>query len=316
MIWLAWRQSRALCLVLLAFLVAILGGLLAIHLMLTALVATTGAGPCLHAAPSLWCESKAQAFLQRVPGFVLNPLWLNLLPPLAGLFVGAPTIAREMERGTFRLAWTQSGSRTRWFVAHFLVALVLVTAVAAAVQAALFLVYQPVVGAEYSGGSAPLLQPVVFFDVFAVVPIAYTLFAVALGLMTGALLRRTVGAMVLVLVIFAGVRIGVDTIRPHYMTPVTARDVSLETAPGPLDARFDGALILSMHQDQAKVDLSSCRPGPVPGKGPICPPPPETIVYQPATRFWPFQLIESALYVVLSILLLAGSALLVRWRRA
>ena len=30
------------------------------------------------------------------------------------MFWGAPLLAREFETGTFRLAWTQSVTRTRW----------------------------------------------------------------------------------------------------------------------------------------------------------------------------------------------------------
>lgn len=39
------------------------------------------------------------------------------------------------------------------------------------------------------------------------------------------------------------------------------------------------------------------------------------VSYQPAMRFWPFQLIESGIYLVLAALLLAGTSLVVRCRR-
>ncbi len=39
---------------------------------------------------------------------------LYLAPALIGIFWGAPLIARELETGTFRLAWNQSVSRARW----------------------------------------------------------------------------------------------------------------------------------------------------------------------------------------------------------
>ena len=37
-------------------------------------------------------------------------------PLLVGLFWGAPVLAREFERGTHRLAWTQSVPRRAWLV--------------------------------------------------------------------------------------------------------------------------------------------------------------------------------------------------------
>ena len=37
-----------------------------------------------------------------------------LVPGIIGIFWGAPLVARELEAGTYRLAWTQSITRTRW----------------------------------------------------------------------------------------------------------------------------------------------------------------------------------------------------------
>src|SRR5665213_3659022 len=38
---------------------------------------------------------------------------LHILPVIVGLFIGAPLVAREIESGTFRYAWTQETGRTR-----------------------------------------------------------------------------------------------------------------------------------------------------------------------------------------------------------
>ena len=39
---------------------------------------------------------------------------LAVAPAIIGVFWGAPLVARELEAGTHRLAWTQSVTRTRW----------------------------------------------------------------------------------------------------------------------------------------------------------------------------------------------------------
>ena len=39
---------------------------------------------------------------------------MYLAPALIGIFWGAPLIARELETGTYRLAWNQSVTRARW----------------------------------------------------------------------------------------------------------------------------------------------------------------------------------------------------------
>ena len=44
------------------------------------------------------------------------------VPGLIGMFWGAPLVAREFETGTFRLAWTQGVTRTRWLAAKLAVA--------------------------------------------------------------------------------------------------------------------------------------------------------------------------------------------------
>ena len=55
---------------------------------------------------------------------------LQLVPALIGAFAGAPVLARQMETGTFRFAWTQGFGRWRWALAK-LAALAVVLAAAA-----------------------------------------------------------------------------------------------------------------------------------------------------------------------------------------
>jgi hypothetical protein len=138
------------------------------------------------------------------------------MPVLIGMFWGAPLIARELETGTFRLAWTQSVSRMRWL----LVKLGLVGLASAAVGGLLSLMvtwwYSPIdkVNQDRFGAAA--------FGLHGFVPAGYALFAFALGATTGLLFRRTLPAMVVTLVGFVAARLTVAYwIRPHFMTPVT-----------------------------------------------------------------------------------------------
>ena len=60
------------------------------------------------------------------------------------------------------------------------------------------------------------------FDIMGVVPVAYTLFAMALGVAAGVLVRRTVPAIGLTLAVYLAVRMLIDQwVRPHYMAAVT-----------------------------------------------------------------------------------------------
>ena len=42
---------------------------------------------------------------------------LAVAPAVIGIFWGAPLVARELETGTYRLAWNQSVTRGRWLAA-------------------------------------------------------------------------------------------------------------------------------------------------------------------------------------------------------
>ena len=52
--------------------------------------------------------------MQRHAGGGIAARTIACLPALIGACWGAPLVARELETGTFRLAWNQSVTRTRW----------------------------------------------------------------------------------------------------------------------------------------------------------------------------------------------------------
>ena len=82
-----------------------------------------------------------------------------MVPALIGAFVGAPVLAREMETGTFRYAWTQGFGRWRWTLAKLVGLAVAVTAAAGAISVLFSWYYQPYFGAD---NQARGLSPAVF----------------------------------------------------------------------------------------------------------------------------------------------------------
>ena len=62
------------------------------------------------------CERALAAFYdapQWIGGLLLTPLLV--VTYAVGLFLGVPIVARELERGTVRLAWSLAPSRWRWY---------------------------------------------------------------------------------------------------------------------------------------------------------------------------------------------------------
>jgi len=144
-------------------------------------------------------------------------LWLGVLvlvaPGLIGMFWGAPLVAREFEEGTFRLAWTQSVTRTRWMAVKL--AVVGLASMAAAGLLSLVVTWW----------SGPLdradLNQFATFDQRGIAPIGYAAFAFTLGVLAGALIRRTLPAMFVTLAVFVAVRLTeFSWLRPRLLRPV------------------------------------------------------------------------------------------------
>jgi hypothetical protein len=236
------------------------------------------------------------------------------LPVLFGLFIGAPLLAREYESGTFRFAFTQGAGRTRWLM----VKIAILTGFTVATSTALTLVviwwYGPMVALDGRlGGSA-------VYEVYGAVFVARALFALALGVLAGALLRRVVPAIGATLAVWIAVVIGsVTTLRSHLMAPVRAVNAPAPahawtlretwTAPnGQLVGRAQiNELLYQTSLAGHKLDATSY----LAQRGYRY-----SVVYQPGGRFWAFQAIEAGGLVVLSALLLVAAVWLVRRRAA
>jgi hypothetical protein len=278
------------------------------------------------------CSFAANTFLSRLQAtspypivYLLGSALILAAPAITGIFWGAPLIARELETGTYQLAWTQTITRVRWLV----VKLALAGLAAMVLTEALSLIYawwaDPIVKATDLGGSTSLFSggrfSSVTFATHGIVPLGYAAFAFALGTAAGALIRRTVPAMALTLAIFIAAQIAMPIgVRPHLIPPdrTIATIESAELNFGSLTATIvpgrPGAWIVSSEAINAAGQPVSnlpaaCQPT-FSGTKPSSPGPcmeshgfREAITYEPATRYWPLQWIETGIFLALALAL-------------
>src|SRR5262245_39997963 len=214
MIWVAWRQFRA------QAVTAAIG-----LLLLGAWLLATGPGIAdeyaagLASCPSRGCDQFMDGFVdQHQKGLLALTLVVLVVPALLGLFWGAPLVARELDAGTHRLVWNQTVTRYRWLT----VKLVLVGASCALVAGLLaWWVDRWTTPINDASRLDPRLPLGMTYAASGVVPLAYAVFAFALGVTVGMLIKRVLPAMVVTLVIFIVAQFAVGIlVRPH-LAPTT-----------------------------------------------------------------------------------------------
>ena len=325
MLWVTWRQHRGMLVSVTAVLAAVSAFLLIaglkVHHDYAALVGC-------HAASSDACATLKSHF-NNVDWTMGNTILIlmNLAPALLGIFTGPAVLARELETGTFRYAWTQAFGRWRWAVAKLVLLAVAVTAAAGAFSALFSWYNQPFFAAGYV---IPLSTRV--FDLHGIAFAAWTLAAFAIGALAGMLIRRVVPAIAATLVVYAGLAFATGLfLRGHYLTPLLTTSLTL---PG-------SAFLLSQWWTKGGVTLSQSTMhqvmDPVFQRFLPAVPPDQVHLYkgstlldteryltqhgytywtsyQPGSRFWPFQWIEGGWLLALSVLLIAATIWLVRRR--
>jgi hypothetical protein len=285
------------------------------------------------------CSSVDAAFVTSDQPVQLIGIVLILMPGVVGVFWGAPLVAREMETGTHRLAWTQSVTRTRWLVTKL--ALVGLASVIATGLLTFMVTWW------FSPIDRVALNQYSVFDQRDIVPMGYAAFAFVLGVTSGVLTRRTVPAMATTIVAFLAVRLAVIFgIRPNL---IGAAHLSIAPSSNPGLVGFGGdssgatVLAFSPHIPNAWVYSTTIvnAAGQAPGRQFLttyCPsigapggnlPSPTAfqaciaqisrqfhivVTYQPADRFWTLQWYETGIFVALAVLLAGVSFLWVRRR--
>ena len=343
MTWLTFRQFRAQAITALAAVavLAVAYGYTGPHLAdLYDKSGLRGCGSGPH------CLSLATAFMKSLRADQVYPalffagiLILLILPAVIGAFWGAPLVARELETGTYRLAWNQDATRTRWMA----VKLGLIGLAAIATAGLVSLLFSWWAGPVNAAGGFPdnlgqftRITPLMFIAQ-GVAPAAWAVLAFVIGVVIGIVVRRTIAAMAITIVIVVLLQfLWPSFIRPHLLTPMRATaPVTLEglnsmlvSSSGgvavavnqPGTPRLPGAWVLSNYTVTPTgktfylpgTASSACAKGSpaqcdawIAGQHLT-----QVVEYQPASNFWQLQWIETALLLFVT----AGLGGVATWR--
>jgi hypothetical protein len=280
MIWVTWRQHRGMLvsvtavLAVLSVFLLVMG--LKVHHDYTALI------NCEHA-----CGAARSQFNNTdwpLGNTVL--ILMNLAPALLGAFTGPAVLARELETGTFRYAWTQGIGRLRWTIAKLTLLAVVITILAWAFSQLFAWFFGPFLQFE---GMNVLAATV--FDTRGIDFAAWTLFAFTIGAFLGMLFRRIIPAMAATLGAYLGVQLlAWLVLRENYPVAVNTTNASLFNGPSTPNSPW-------ILKTWTVGNTGWWR-------------------YIPVRSFWPMQFIESGWLLVLAIALGAATVWLVRRRAA
>ncbi|HEV3048285.1 MAG TPA: hypothetical protein VGY13_13105 [Solirubrobacteraceae bacterium] len=344
MTWVAWRQFRTQALVALGLLAAFAVLVIVSGLHLRDVYGSLGGARCGARG-----DCQALSAHDGALADLLGPALLAI-PALLGMFWGAPLLARELESGTHRLAWTQSVTRRRWLLVRVALAGAAALVVAGLASWLVSWWFAPLDAVEMNR-----FGPAVFGE-RGIVAIGYAGFAFALGVAAGALARRTLPAMAATLLGFLAARIAFTLwVRPHLLpakhvlVSVTegkgvgftegSSGVSLFAAPPPLPNAWtiSAALVDRAHRTLGAARLHDLlvRVCPTIATG-VAPSPKgasrgaagvseaaftacqralarhlqQLVAYQPPSHYWPMQALEAASFLLAAVALVGATV----WR--
>jgi hypothetical protein len=306
--WFIWRQHRSQAVIaaagLAAFAVLVLiTGLQMVSQFHADVAACTATHTCRWPAGDLTLGNPIVGFLVEAT---------LVVPAVLGMFWGAPLVSREIETGTSQFAWMQSVTRRRW-LAVSTGWMLLAAAVWGGAVSALVTWWSGPKNAAFLNGFNPGN-----FDVQGIVPVAYAVFAMALGIAAGALVRRSLPALAITLGGFFALRPGAawqlsqGTSKPGgaALAPGVAGPIPVAGGNVPANLVPAGCQAIEHRGGNAGATYNavlSClnthgfR---------------QFVTYQPAGRYWAFQGIETGIFLALAAVLLAVTAAAVLRRDA
>ncbi|MGI8447683.1 MAG: hypothetical protein ACR2MP_11000 [Streptosporangiaceae bacterium] len=240
---------------------------------------------------------------------------LYALPGVLGLALGVSLVAVEAERGTNRIAWTQSITRGRWLARKLVIG--------AMVSGGLIAVLTPLlgwwVGATRSGPAIVARN----FGITGFADVGYVLFAYLLGAALGAVIRRPGWVFAVGVPVFTVVRLLIDGLRPTLVPPAfasyPAQPVTqpagwvlngaylplgrTSPAPGQTWASVVNRLSPCFYRAQSQTAVRGCA---------VRDHLHFVFEYQPESHYWALQGVETAIYAAMALALAVATVAAVR----
>jgi len=298
MTWVTWRQHRTEAIVGLCLLAALAAYAILLGTSMRTAFTHDNLAACIARSQGAGCQNAIGDFDGKFGSAVNIAFWasLLLLPGLIGVVVGAPLLGRELEFGTWRLAWSQTVPRGRWLV----IKLALVGGGLAVLGGAMSAIIM-----WYRAPMDRLVGHLVHnaYDFEGVVLPAYILAAFGLAVLAGLLLRRSIPAMIAALVAWLALRLGVEFGLRNQLLPSSTLSRpctggcsgsfgNIGISAIPPETGHIGDLVLSGHYARNRFLIS----------------------YQPAGHFWGLQFAEAGLFLAVTLAAL-GAAVWVLHRR-
>jgi ABC-type transport system involved in multi-copper enzyme maturation permease subunit len=327
MIWTSWRQQRGLfvafVVVTLVFVVVMLFTGLHEQSLWNHYMARPCRGGSINPGRNAnFCGNLGSGIsvAERIDPFVAS---IGLvLGPLVGSVLGVSAVAREVERRTTRLAWTQSGSRSQWLASKYLVNVALLVTIL--LPTCLMMSWWNS-AAHYGARVTPKAFPIAGF-----MSLVYGVFAFVLVVALGIFIRRAGWTIAVGLVIVGVVFFAVELyVQPRLVSPSLATASSVQVTQGstsgfysyggvPANAWFlDGGYMptnvkrtpststLTFFTDKMNRCMST-PPGNAQNGQAYC----ERLLgmsyvelYVPDSAFWKLQLLEGSMYLAAALLL-------------
>ncbi|MGM9466449.1 ABC transporter permease [Streptomyces murinus] len=272
-------------------------------------------GPLLNAAADAWrqyescttserCSYDQNAILRYKDYYNYATIALNVLPFLLAAWAGAALTGRELESGTARLAWTQATSPARWLAVRLAVPALGVTVCTGLLA---WLHHRAWAASQGRIDSAKEWYDRFTFHAGGPTLAAMALAGLAAGALAGLLLRRTLPALVVGVLVAGAVRGLTELAMPHLWPAVTR-----------LSTVDQGFLGKGMVVDQGMVTASGAHvPPPTCDSVNACATAFDRFTgryntYQPHSHLWGLQLTTTALTLAVAALLVTGCFLVLR----